>query len=76
VVWTSLQQDGSREGVFGRYIVNGALSGAEFRVNTTTNLRQFMPAVGSHSGGQAVVIWSSYQTEAAFDLFGQRYTAQ
>ncbi len=35
-VWTSMGQDGSREGVYGQFVHNnGALVGGEFRVNTT-----------------------------------------
>jgi hypothetical protein len=75
VVWTSLAQDGSKEGVYGRWLNDGAVAGDEFRVNTTTLLRQFMPAVAADSDNRALVIWSSYQTLAGFDLFGQRYTA-
>ncbi len=75
VVWTSLAQDGSREGVYGRWLNAGALLGDEFQVNTTTYLKQYMPAVATDSANRAVVIWSSYQTMAGFDLFGQRYAA-
>ena len=35
VVWTSMGQDGSREGVFGQYLENGAKAGPEFQVNVT-----------------------------------------
>jgi hypothetical protein len=76
VVWTSLAQDGSREGVFARWLSGGAPSSDEFRVNTTTYLRQVQPSVAADALNRAMVIWSSYQTEAAFDLFGQRYNAQ
>jgi hypothetical protein len=75
VVWTSLGQDGSREGIYGRRLKDGSIVGNEFRINTTTLLRQFHPAVAADTSGRAAVIWSSYQTEAAFDLFGQRYAA-
>ncbi len=74
VVWTSLAQDGSREGVYGRQINDGTLAGSEFRVNTTTLLRQMHPAVSADAGNRALVLWSSYQGTAGFDLFGQRYT--
>src|SRR5258708_21599761 len=47
VVWTSLGQDGSWEGVYGQLLVNGAPSATEFRVNTTTVSRQIHPAVAS-----------------------------
>ena len=75
VVWTSMSQDGSREGVYGRWLNEGNIVSPEFRVNTTTHLRQFTPGVATDGGNRALVIWSSYQTEAGFDLFGQRYTA-
>jgi hypothetical protein len=75
MVWTSMSQDGSREGVYGRWLNDGAVSSAEFRVNTTTYLKQFMPAVAADSSNRALVIWSSYQSENGFDLFGQRYIA-
>ena len=73
IVWTSLAQDGSREGVFGRALNNGALAGDEFRVNTTTHLRQLHPAIAGDGAGRFLVLWSSYQTMAGFDLYGQRY---
>jgi hypothetical protein len=73
VVWTSLGQDGSREGVFGQALSNGAISGGEFPVNTTTYLRQFQPDVAADNGGRFLAVWSSYQTTAGFDVFGQRY---
>lgn len=76
VVWTSLKQDGSFEGVYGRWLNDGDITSAEFRVNTTTHLRQFQPAVAADANNRALVIWSSYQTEAGFDLFAQRYIAQ
>ncbi len=72
IVWTSMAQDGSREGVYGRALNNGAVAGDEFRANTTTYLRQFQPHVAAHRGS-FLVVWSSYQTLAGFDLFGQRY---
>src|SRR6185295_14384435 len=40
VVWTSVGQDGAREGIYGRLLWQGAPSGDEFRVNTTTVSRQ------------------------------------
>ncbi len=75
VVWTSLAQDGSREGVYGQLLKDGTIAGGEFLVNTTTYLRQMQPAVCADAGNRALVIWSSYQGSAGFDLFGQRYTA-
>ena len=48
IVWTSLGQDGSREGVFGQFVhENGTPVGGEFQVNTTTINRQMQPVVTS-----------------------------
>ncbi len=73
VAWTSLGQDGSREGVFARALNNGTIVGNEFRVNTTTFLRQFHPHIAADRTGNLLAVWSSYQTTAGFDVFGQRY---
>ena len=75
ILWTSLGQDGSRDGVYGRGLNNGAFAGAEFRVNTTTYLRQFNPHLAADKSGHFLAVWSSYQTTAGFDVFGQIYTA-
>jgi hypothetical protein len=75
VVWTSLGQDGSREGVFGQFLRAGdALVGGEFRVNTTTAGSQMQQAVGSDGTNQFAVVWTSYTgLQNSFDLFAQRY---
>ncbi len=74
-VWTSLGQDGSREGVYGQFIRSkGSLVGGEFRVNTTTISQQMQPAVASDGVDQFVAIWTSYTgSPYSFDLFAQRY---
>ncbi len=74
-VWTSLAQDGSREGVFGRFLNgNGTLTSSEFLVNTTTVGQQMQPAVASDGANQFVVTWTSYTgSPYGFDLFAQRY---
>ena len=74
VVWTSLAQDGSREGVYGRLLdAAGQPSGAEFRVNTTTFGQQLHPALGSDGSGRFLVVWTSFAVGSSFDLFAQRY---
>ncbi|MEO5803083.1 MAG: hypothetical protein ABIR24_06100 [Verrucomicrobiota bacterium] len=74
VVWTSLGQDGSREGVYGRILQGGAQpSGNEFRVNTTTVSRQRYPNVASDGTGRFLVGWSGFVAVTSFDLFGQEY---
>jgi hypothetical protein len=74
-VWTSLAQDGSREGVFGQFITgDGATVGSEFRVNTTTAGQQMQPVVASDGANQFLAVWTSFTgMPNNFDLFAQRY---
>jgi hypothetical protein len=75
VAWTSLGQDGSREGVYGQFLNgSGSAVGGEFRVNTTTISEQMQPVVASDGASQFLVIWTSYTgSPYSFDLFAQRY---
>jgi hypothetical protein len=75
VTWTSLAQDGSREGVYGQFIHNdGSLVGSEFRVNTTTIGQQMQPTVASDGANQFLVVWTSFTGYPnTFDLYAQRY---
>ena len=75
VAWTSLGEDGSREGVYGQFVhEDGSLVGGEFRVNTTTISSQMQPAVASDGAEQFLVVWTSYNgSPNSFDLFAQRY---
>ena len=77
VIWTSLGQDGSREGVFGQLLTgDGSPDGGEFRVNTTTANRQMQPAVASDSYGRFLAVWTSYVGGGnSFDLYAQLYTS-
>ncbi len=74
-VWTSLAQDGSREGVFGQYLTgNGSLSGGEFLDNTTTAGPQIHPTVASDGNGRFLTAWTSFGGGVnSFDLQAQRY---
>jgi hypothetical protein len=73
LVWSSMGQDGSWEGVYARNLQGGSLSSEpEIRVNTRTYLRQINPAVAGH-GSNAVVVWSGYNFDTGFDISGQRY---
>jgi hypothetical protein len=79
VVWTSLGQDGSREGVFGQFLHgDGSPAGGEFRVNSTTSNQQIHPAVASDGSKRFLVSWASYSgLPYSFDIYAQRYaTAQ
>jgi hypothetical protein len=75
VVWTSLGQDGSREGVYGQFVHAGSgLVGGEFRVNTTTAGQQMHPVVASDGVSQFLAVWTSYTgSPYSFDLYAQRY---
>ncbi len=74
VVWTSLGEDGSREGVYGRFLTGGTqVSGDEFRVNTTTVSQQMHPSVAWDGMSRFLVVWTSFTPRTGFDLFGQAY---
>lgn len=77
VVWTSLLQDGSWEGVFGQYVDGQAeLAGGELQVNTTVLSRQIHPSVAADARGRLLAVWSGVFLEAGdFDLFAQRYAS-
>lgn len=79
-VWTSLAQDGDREGVFGRFLLGGnQVSGDEFQVNTTWVSQQLDPDVAWNGVDRFLVVWTSLagpgsSGPSGFDLFGQMYT--
>jgi hypothetical protein len=75
IVWTSMAQDGSREGVYGQFLRNNTSQiGGELRVNTTTINQQIQPVVASDGVSQFVTVWSSFTgSPYGFDLFAQRY---
>jgi hypothetical protein len=77
VVWTSLEQDGSREGVFGRLLdISGLPLGGELAVNTTTLSQQIHPVVAGDGAGRFLVVWSSFTgIDNGFDLRAQRLAA-
>jgi hypothetical protein len=74
-VWTSLGQDGSRDGVYGQFVhEDGSRVGGEFRVNTTTASQQMQPAVASDGADQFLVVWTGFSFGPnSFDLYAQRY---
>jgi hypothetical protein len=77
MVWTSLGQDNSMEGVYGQFLhADGSTNGGEFRVNTTWISRQMHPAIASDPNGRFLVTWTSFTgAGSSFDLFAQRYAA-
>jgi S-layer family protein len=77
VAWTSYNQDGSHNGIFGRiFDGNGAPVTAEIPVNTFTTNAQSFPAVAADGNGGFVVIWESFlQDGSEAGVFGQRFTS-
>jgi hypothetical protein len=75
LVWTSLGQDSSMEGVYAQFLnADGSTNGPEFRANTTWVNKQMHPAVASDANGHFVVTWTGFiGGNASFDLFAQRY---
>ncbi len=71
VVWTSLGQDGSREGVYGRALSSGLPVGGELALNTTTPSRQHQPSVAGAGDGRFLTVWSGYAGASSFDLYSQ-----
>jgi hypothetical protein len=74
-VWTSIGQDGSREGVFARYLNDDAsTSGQDFQVNSTTYGSQMHQALGTDGAGRFLTVWTSFNPgPAGFDINSQRY---
>ena len=75
VLWTAFGQDGSREGVFGRFLNAQAQPVSdELLVNTTTVGQQLDPAVVGDAVSRFLVVWTGYTYgPQSFDLFAQRY---
>jgi Matrixin len=77
IVWTSAGQDGSGLGVFGQlFSSNGAATGKEFRVNTTTAGDQYDASVAMSNSGGFVVVWvSANQDGSGLGVYGRSYNA-
>ena len=77
VVWTSMGQDGSFEGIYGQILKgDGSLSASEFRVNSTTVGQQIHPTIASDGVGTFLTVWSGFVGGPnSFDLFAQRFVS-
>jgi hypothetical protein len=76
VVWSSLGQDGSMQGVFARlFNSSGRPLGAEFQVNVFTSNNQRSPDIAALANGNFVVIWISelQRTEGSVDVYGRLF---
>jgi hypothetical protein len=77
VVWTSYEQDGSFEGVFGqRFASTGLPLGVEFQVNTYTTYVQTNAAVAANDAGDFIVAWASVEQDGSgAGVFGQQFSS-
>ncbi len=77
VTWTSDEQDGSENGVYGqRYTSNGVKAGGEFQINSYTDSSQIDSSVAALTDGSFVVTWNSYYQDGyGSGVYGQRYTS-
>ncbi len=76
VVWSSMGQDGSWEGVYGRWLnADGLPAGDEMRLNTTIAGGQILPAVAGNAAGKVLAVWSMNLPQSGLELFGQRLAA-
>lgn len=72
-LWSSMGQDGSWEGVYGRWLSGqGVPEGDDLLVNSQTGGGQVFPAVSERSGREVLVVWSSNLPRTGYELFGQR----
>lgn len=77
VVWDSLWEDGSRDGVYGRLLNANGLMGDEFRINTTTVSQQLQPVAAADGASRFLVAWAGFAGgDASFEIFGQRFAGQ
>ncbi|MEM1181531.1 MAG: hypothetical protein AAGM22_24520 [Acidobacteriota bacterium] len=75
VVWDGdATSGGSFDEVWGRrLLVNGALDGDEFRVNTNITNRQVFPVIGGSADGQLRAVWHSWTEDGnGTGVAGQR----
>ena len=76
VVWDSLEQDGSGDGIFGqRFDADGERQGSEFRINTSTTLSQADSGVAHRSDGGFVAVWISNHQSVNWEIYGRSYDA-
>ena len=76
LVWSSMGQDGSWEGVFAQALNGATKIGDEFRVNEVRALSQKQPQVVSDGAGRALILWSGYSADGSgFDVNGRTYVA-
>jgi hypothetical protein len=76
VVWISRNEDGDKDGVFGRrFAPDGTPRGDPFLVNTYTTGSQTKPRVAITSAGDFVVAWQSTNGQPLYSVYGRRFAA-
>jgi hypothetical protein len=78
LVWSSMGQDGSYEGVYGKvFAANGLPFSGELQANSTTDGRQQFPDVEADDNGRFLVTWSSYSfgSDTRMDVTAQRFAS-
>ncbi|MEM6759488.1 MAG: hypothetical protein AAF601_08415, partial [Pseudomonadota bacterium] len=74
VVWESEGQDGSGDGVYGRFLsAAGSPQGDEFRINTRTTNDQKNATVAATPDGGFIVVWDNTFTTNSADIRFQRF---
>ena len=75
IIWHSLGQDGSGDGVYGqRFDANGNKVGSEFQINTYTLNDQGEPQIAMNSDGSFIVVWGSNgQDGSNYGIYAQRF---
>jgi hypothetical protein len=76
VVWSSYDQDGSMQGVFGElFNATGQKLSGEFQINQFTDFNQRNPAVTALPGGGFVVTWISEgnRGDSSADVYARMY---
>lgn len=72
--WSSMGQDGSWEGVYGRWVdADGKPSGDEIPINGQTGGGQLFPTIASDKASNLLVAWSSNLPRLGYELFAQRF---
>ena len=67
IVWTSYNQDGDSEGIYGQWLLpDGNTNGPEFKISTYSTLAQTEPVVSASREGCFSVAWSSYGQDSSF----------
>ena len=77
IVWQSLLQDGSDDGVFARtFTKTGDPIGLEFQINSYTTGNQQHPDIAHDDDGRFLVVWDSFAQDGSGEgIFGRHYNA-